>query len=42
MTHKRWAVGKLVVLDELVDVPIVHPLGNQRELMFTYCDPKQP
>ena len=40
-THKHWAVDELVLLDELVDISIIHPLRNHRKPMFAYGHPKQ-
>jgi hypothetical protein len=40
-THKRNAVHIFVLLDELIDVPVFHPLGDQRKPAFAYRHPKQ-
>jgi len=37
MAYKLNAVNVPIPLDELVDVPIIHPLGNQSELIFAHC-----
>ena len=41
VTHKHKAVGMWIHLDELVYVPILHPLRNHRKLVSTYCHPKE-
>ena len=40
-THKLSAVYMSVLLDELVDVPVIHPLGNHRKSAFAYRYSKQ-
>jgi len=34
-TYKLGAVGVLVPLNKLVDVPVLHPLGNVSKPVFT-------
>jgi hypothetical protein len=41
VTHKPSAVHMFVLLDELVDVPVFHPLGDHREPAFAYRHSKQ-
>ena len=36
VTNKLGAVYAWVLLDELVDVPMLHPLGDHRKPAFTY------
>jgi hypothetical protein len=40
-TNKLSAVCAWVLLDELVDVPVFHPLGDHRKPAFTYRYSKQ-
>jgi len=40
-TYELDAVDVHVHPNEPVDVPIFHPLGNHRELVFVDCNPKQ-
>ena len=40
-TNKLSAVYVWVLLDELIDVPMFHPLGDHRKPVFTYRHPKQ-
>ena len=40
MTHEHRAVGVLILLNELVDVSIIHPLRNHRKPVFTHRHPK--
>ena len=37
MAYKLNAVNVPIPLDEVVDVPVIHPLGNQSELIFAHC-----
>ena len=41
VTYKLNAVHMPIPLNELVDVSVLHPLGNHCESMFTNCHPKQ-
>jgi len=36
-THKLDTINLSIHLDEIVDVPIFHPLGDQSEPVFTHC-----
>ena len=40
-TYELSAVGVPIPLDELVDIPILHPLRNQSESVFTHRHPKE-
>jgi hypothetical protein len=40
-THKLSAVYMSIFLDELVDVPVIHPLRNHRKPAFAYRYSKQ-
>jgi len=37
VTYKLSTINLLILLDEIVDISIVHPLGNQSEPVFTHC-----
>jgi len=37
MTYEFNAVNILIPLDELVDVPIFHPLRDKSKPVFTHC-----
>ena len=41
MTYKYSSVDFLVIFDELIDISILHPLGNHRQPVLTYCHSKQ-
>jgi hypothetical protein len=41
VAHKLNAVHMFVLLDKLVDVPILHPFGDHRKLTFAYRHSKQ-
>jgi len=41
ITYKFSTVHTPVSLDELVDVSIFHPLGDQSEPVFTHCHAKE-
>ena len=41
VTYKLNAVHMIVLLDEVVDVPMFHPLGDHREPAFAYRHSKQ-
>ena len=40
-THEFGTIDIQIPLDEVVDVPIFHPLGNQSESVFTHCHSKE-
>ena len=40
-THKLGTVHMFVLPNELDDISILHPLGNHRKPVFTYCHSKQ-
>ena len=40
-THKLNAVRMIVLFDEVVDVPVFHPFGDQCKPTSTYCYSKQ-
>ena len=40
-THKFSTVYMPIPLDELIDVPVFHPLRNQSEPVFVECHSKQ-
>ena len=37
MTHKHSAADVLILPNELINVSILHPLGNHRQPVFTHC-----
>jgi len=39
--YKFSAAYMPLPLDKFIDVPIFHPLGNHRKLVFAYCHPKK-
>jgi len=40
-TYELAAIYMLVPLDEVIDVSIFHPLGNESKPVLIQCDPKQ-
>ena len=40
-TYELGAVHMPILPNELVDVPVFHPLGNHREPAATHCHSKQ-
>jgi len=37
VAYELNAVNVPIHLDELIDIPIIHPLGNQSEPIFAHC-----
>ena len=40
-TYKHSTVYMWVILNEFIDVSILHPLGNHCKPIFTHCHPEQ-